>query len=433
VSAILLCVLLPCSSLAWQAPATYDGKNAAHWVDQLSSGNARTRWLAAYALGRIAPQDAAAVDALAQRIRDDEGNVRRYSIYALGRIGPAAKSAAPKLAKVVSDLADGNDPVIYKFYRRGAVRALGDIRADDETSRSVLAAALEDKDLVLRVDAALALLKIGPHPGAVQTLGKAITGDDAQARYQATAGLEQIGGAAKLLGGALMRALRSEDADVRRSAGRAFGAIGHEAIVPVARLLSDPSPRTRASAVAAIGWCGEMTRRNVLSDPTAAADEITAAEKAVRDVAVPALVTLLGDKNASVGRASSVALARIGPLALPALVKSLHANSPRVRTAAEASLDVLAPSLAKTSLGSPRMQAIKAAVLSDVVTAIAHADVEVRYQAVRLFAILAYGREAGAAETPLREAIKDPDSRVRGYASRGLRQLQSKPLQSKSP
>ena len=76
------------------------------------------------------------------------------------------------------------------------------------------------------------------------------------------------------------------------------------------------------------------------------------------------------------------------------------------------------------------MQEIKAAVLADLVAAIAHVDVEVRYQAVRLFSILAYERESAAkteAEQRLRELLKDPDSRVRGYASRALSQLQSKP------
>ena len=102
-TAILLCVVLPCSAGAWQpsGPVTYDDKNAAHWVSELSSSNARARWLAAYALGRIAPQDAAAVAALTQRIDDDDLKVCRYSIHALGRIGPAAKSAVPELIKVI--------------------------------------------------------------------------------------------------------------------------------------------------------------------------------------------------------------------------------------------------------------------------------------------------------------------------------------------
>ena len=424
-SAILLCVLLPGSAFAWQqsAPATYDGKNAAHWITQLSHADARTRWLAAYALGRIAPQDAAAVAALTRGVDDDDIKVCRYSIHALGRIGPAAKSAAPQLAAVI-ELA-GND----KFYRRGAVRSLGDIKADDAKSRLVLAAALKDKDLVLRVDAALALLKLGPNSDAVQTLGKAILSGDAQARYQATAGLEQVGGAAKLLGGALRRAMRSDDADVRRSAARAFGTVGYEAIAPLARMLDDPNARTRASAVAALGWCGEVTQRGVLSDSAAPANRIAAAEKAIRETAVPALIDRLDDDNEPVRRGAAVALARIGPLALPPLAQSLRAEPSRVRLGVGRALDLFIPSLSKSSLDERAMQEIKAAVLADLVAAIAHVDVEVRYQAVRLFSILAYERESAAkteAEQRLRELLKDPDSRVRGYASRALRRLQSK-------
>ena len=428
VPAILLCVLLPSSSLAWQAPATYQDKNAAHWVGQLSHPEKRTRRLAAYALGRIAPQNADAVTALVKGVVDDDLDVCRYSIYALGRIGPMAGSAAPRLARVIERETDN-------FYRRGAVRALGNIEAGDARSRSVLTAALKDKDLVLRVDAALALLKLDQsklrtNSAAVQTLDDAISGSDAQARYQATAGLAQLGSAAKALGGALLRALRSDDADVRRSAARAIGAIGYGAIAPLTRMLDDPNPRTRASVVAALGWCGEVTHRRVLSDSATPVEKITAANSAIRDVAVPALVGLLSDADESVRRAAAAALARMNSLALPALVQSLRADDPRVRQGAGRALDTLTPALQKSAADAPAMQEIKTAVLPDVVAAIAHDDVETRYQAVRLFVILAYDRKSVAetdAEPRLRERLKDPDSRVRGYASGALRQLQSKP------
>ena len=74
------------------------------------------------------------------------------------------------------------------------------------------------------------------------------------------------------------------------------------------------------------------------------------------------------------------------------------------------------------------MQAIRSAVLPGVVAAIEHDDVEVRYRAVRLFYMLAFDRKAVAttdAQQRLRKALKDPDSRVRGSASRALWQLQS--------
>ena len=433
VPAILLCVLLPGSSLAWQARAAYQDKSAAHWVGQLSQPEKQTRRLAAYALGRIAPQDKIAVAALVKAIVDDDIDVARYSIYALGRIGPAAKIAALQLAKVieVEQQAEVND---YKFYRRGAVRALGDIEADDARSRSLLAAALKDKDLVLRVDAALALLKLdrsmkrAPNSAAVRTLDSALSGSDAQARYRATAGLAQLGAAAKPLDAALLRALRSADADARRGAARAIGAIGYEMIGRLAAMANDANPRTRASVVSALGWCGEVTNRRELSGSTAPAERIAAAETAIRDVAVPALAERLGDPDESIRRASAVALARIGPLALPILVQSLRADSSRVRRGAGRALDALAPSLPSRSSDEPAMQAIRSAVLPGVVAAIEHEDVEVRYRAVRLFYMLAFDRKAVAttdAQQRLRKALKDPDSRVRGYASRALRQLQS--------
>lgn len=75
-------------------------------IENLGAWNWRIRHNAAYALGRLGPKAAPAVDALIIALDDNHYQVRSSAAYALGRIGAPARKALPKLHKVAA-----NDPI----------------------------------------------------------------------------------------------------------------------------------------------------------------------------------------------------------------------------------------------------------------------------------------------------------------------------------
>jgi len=401
------------------SPGTYRGRDAAYWVQQLGNRDQRQRWLAAYALGRIAPRDSQAVAALRGAVTDRNESliVSRYAVDALGRIGPDAASAAPALAAVIALAA--NDP----FYRRGAARALGRIGPQANETIGTLRRAASDNDQVLRVEAALALYRIQSDPASVKAIADLLTSSDAGARYRAAAALAELGEAARLSGQASLLALSSDDAEVRRGAGRVMGQIGASAARPLVGLLEDANPPARESVVAALGWVLSAARSGVLENPTADAMEREQVATVVRQQVLPALVKQLGDRRGAVRQRAAAALAEGGLWALPALLEVLDSPNHDVQQGAVAALEQLLQSLDAAQIPADRLASARAAVLPQLVAALGQDRHPARYQVVRLFAALGYGPEASAAEGALQSALRDEDARVRRYAARALQQI----------
>jgi len=406
--------------------ANYGGKNTAHWIAQLKLTDQpkRVRWLAAYALGRIAPKFEEAVAALAvAAAEDDDLTVNRYSVYALGRIGPAAKSATPKL---VSILQRETDP----FYRRATAHALGRIGSDDEEAVKVLTASLADEkitDGVYRAEAALALWKIKQDPDALRVLVMLLKGDEPQARYQATMALTELGDAARPAGRALLTALLGDDADVRRGTGRVLGGIGTATVGALAKMLAAPDSKTRRSAADAIGWVAEDVQRRLAEDVELTDEKIATAVKPLKKIAVPALITALADKDFAVGHSAASALGRIGIAAVPILVDALTNSKLTAGEGIDLALAEFERYYRPVASFAPLTGEVKKSTLPLLKTAFEKGGSLARYRAAKVFLVLGYGPEASDAEPALQEALKDESGRVRAFATQALQRIKATP------
>jgi hypothetical protein len=115
----------------------YQGKPAAHWIQQLDPGRSSSdRAGAIKALGAIGPEAKAAVPALIECMKDEE--LRPMAILALGSMGPEARAAIPEL---IAALKDRDDRV-----RSRAAAALS--RIGPEAVPQLVAEVQEDKDKI---------------------------------------------------------------------------------------------------------------------------------------------------------------------------------------------------------------------------------------------------------------------------------------------
>ena len=234
---------------------------------------------------------------------------------------------------------------------------------------------------------------------------------DAAAREAAAWGLGALD--AEDAAGPLRARLADSDPRVRGVAGRSLGKIGgREAFQPIAALLDDPDPYVRELAILGLEATGseEVVPAVIpmLSDP----------EMGVRAVAVSALghaegreaaralaAVVAGDPEGHTRVMAAGALAkRVGEpdLAVPALVRLLGDVDPGLRAEAAWAIEQLASDAAVPGLAAQ----------------LAHeADTEVRQAIVH--ALAAFPAEPQAVESLL-GALRDPDPMVRNRAALGL-------------
>ena len=279
-------------------------------VEALNDPDASVRDAAAYAIGEICASlgpDAASqwdltgpalLNALA---KDTDGHVRRSAAFALGSQGRNAASAEKALRTALRD----PDPIV----RQQAARALGRLVEVEPEAVQALCGSLADADALVRRDAAQALGQLG-QPAALPAirplLARFMEEKDANARRAALDALVSLVGpderADKALVRELLKALRTDDDDVRRAAALGLGNIGGpdaaQAVGPLCELLRQDDPLFQSQAAAALANIG----------PQAA-------------LAVPALTDALSASDAATRRNAAFALSAIGPRALPAVAK----------------------------------------------------------------------------------------------------------------
>jgi HEAT repeat protein len=321
-ASLSLCLAILYAPLAFaQDKAIWETKTAREWIEQLADRDKRMRWSAAYCLGQLGAPAVEAAEPLrkvldqAEGIQQDE-YVRATAAWALGRIGASDEATIALLAKTLktSSLA----PI-----RRAVAEALGTLGEPAKPAVAELVQAMEDKDSVVRVNAAVALWRIEKHAKALPALVETLEKGQSPGPYEAALALGRLGVGAGAAA-ALVRAFRHDDADVRRAAVQSVGRIGRPALPAIKTALADPKEEVRRCATEALGWMDGATsleplKRILKNDPS-----------------------IFGHDSPAARRAAARALERLGPEAKPAeaavieaaLVAASNDRDLEVRTAA---------------------------------------------------------------------------------------------------
>jgi HEAT repeat protein len=260
------------------------------------------------------PLSKQAVTALMLALKDADATVRAEAAVALGEIGPAAKAAVPKLLETLkSDKLDFAEPFVlgalgkigpdagpalaealgapeYRL-RRGAAYALALVRPPVKEAVQPLGKLLSAPESDLRGLAARALGKIGKDAMPLQTdVAKLLDDNNVQVRVQSAVALWEISGetSGKPM---IVGALKSADQRVREQTCRVCAEIADAAVVPLTTLtdrLKDEAPSVRRLAAEALGLAGMRA-----------------------DASVPELRSALKDTDGSVRVSVALALWRI--------------------------------------------------------------------------------------------------------------------------
>ena len=212
-----------------------------------------TRAAAADTLGRIGSGASGAVDALIPMLKDAEAPVRAAAIFALGRIEPDEPA---KVSAALLPLVKG-EPVVE--LRRAVLASLGLLADRTPATVQGTAAGLQDADVDVRRQAALALGKfVGGGKLVEKELKKAFEEDkDKQVRGAALRALcEGFGADAKALIPTIVARLKVEaEFDVRIAIIEELGALGtdgKDALPALREAQRDPQTKVREAAAGAI-------------------------------------------------------------------------------------------------------------------------------------------------------------------------------------
>ncbi len=379
-------------------------------VEWLRDADPELRNSAATALALIGPAARPAVPALIGMLKDAEAANRREAAIALGSIGPGASDAAVPLVEFLKSL-----PAERKAQARLAGLALSRI---GKAAVPALMGGVKGDNATARVECASALGLIGPDaaeavPALVEALkpGSGLEGEAADA-------LGRIGPAAKEAVPALLVLLGQPPHPARRQAVRALGALGPDAkdAVPLlARIMSDPSyPRGGGDG-------------NIEYDCAHALGKIGAP-------AVPALLPLLRDARAIVGRHAALsALTAMGPAAkdaVPTLIELLQSEPPANPSAPGPGPIVIGPNGGVSRQLSPPAEVLRAVgkpAVPALVEALKGPDARQREQIILILA--AVGPDAREAVPVLAELWKDEkNAAVRAAAEQALRAIDPEEL-----
>ncbi len=292
-------------------PATYRGRSAAEWVEQLVSPEIQARWYATYALGQIGPAAGEAVEPL-MRILEDQREyeyVRGGAAWALGGIGlPGASPAVPLLIETLSSR--------HLSVRRNAPRALARLAPAARGAVPRLRELLADEDAQVRIEAAGALWVIDRQPEPLSLLRETIRrgGPHGCAAVRMLGRMEPVAETTALL----VQTLGAPDDEVRGTAAWALAQKGPDVLAALQAPLAAPDMPTRQAAVEVLGYLGApavgLLRRALMDQAAevraAGARELGRLGPEARQ-AEPALIDALSDRETEVRRAAAWALRRV--------------------------------------------------------------------------------------------------------------------------
>lgn len=200
------------------------GKPAVPRLIEILKEHKELRVEVAYTLGQIGPAAAAANDALAGLVANEDVNLATEAALALGKIGPAAGSAVPALCDALGRNEGRNAHAI--------VLALGNIGPQAAAAQPLVLKAMEGKDKSLAVIAARTYVAIQPASSAAKAAAKAVSVLAAclsdplpETRMAAAENLELLGPLARQAVPALEKAAKDDVKGVREAAAKALKAI----------------------------------------------------------------------------------------------------------------------------------------------------------------------------------------------------------------
>ncbi len=419
-AALILFALLAVVSMGATARAadeadTYAGRTAASWVAQLKAEDQSERRRAAYALGRIAPNDISVVQALVAALDDPYQPARRYVVHSLGRIGPPAESAIGAIVHAIGD--DKNDD----YFRYMAVQALGRIGKRSDNVSDVLHQALASGNLVYRVHASLALWKIHHDAESLDNLTALLNQDDPVVLFEAAMAIAELGPAAEPAAPRLVQLLAHHDSDVRRAAAATLVRIGQPALPLLVDTLQDASAGTDPRAVIyAVGRILDQIRGDVIEAPETTIETLRDAAGPLLTTVAPALVARFDAEDEALRFAAADAVARLGLLAVPLLARTIENPNERLSQTAVVAFERLEQHLppAKTSALAP----LRANLVAPLLAVMQSQDPTRRRAGFRAFQALELPTTAPETQLVLQRSLKDTDAGVRRYAKELLQE-----------
>jgi HEAT repeat protein len=388
-------------------------------VRDLRDPHAHVRAIVAAALGRL--HSLKAVPELAALVRDRSEVVRQSAVEALGVLGSLrAGSAQSMRGRGRGRVARGGR--IWRFFVARKQFAQSPNHDPVQVAVATLQSALADDSLTVRIQAVMALGRIGPPAAAAAPrLIGLLTESDETVRCQAAEALGKVRGEPQATMAALVEMLRDASGPVKTSATRALGAMDKaaaSAVPALVPLLQDRDESVRVAAAEAIAQVGPLDQAatdalvmgldsldNVVRAHTA---EALGTIGAAAEEAAPALVEAMADDNDRVRAMAVEALGKIGEsaaaVAVPGLMRALRDQDNGVSALAAEALG---------QMGESADGAIPALVRS-----LSHLNAEVRRNAAE--ALGRMGGTAAGARPALEKTACDDDSGVRSEAIRAL-------------
>jgi HEAT repeat protein len=307
-------------------------------VAQRSDADADVRAAAATALEDVDPP----VALILATLHDPDATRRLWAVSRLIADGAAARQAIPQLTDLVTRDVDAG-------VRAGAAMALGKLGAEGRSASPALIQALSDSIARVRATAALALGLLGSGvPGSGVALAKAVSDPDPVVNDAAATALGNLGPAAEEAVPVLVGLLGAKDPTLRCRAVNVLARVGPSARLATAallKMLNDDSPELRRDACRALVSVGPQTQVPIpvlIECLNTTQDELTGPIRAWACLCVaaigppaidtlPALMDALRDREANVRAAAALALAKLGPAAVPSLIGGLDHVAPEVR------------------------------------------------------------------------------------------------------
>ena len=386
-------------------------------VRHLHDPHEHVRAIVAATLGKLHALDT--VPSLAALAQDPSDVVRQSVVEALGNLG----SSGPGHGRTKRGLARGRGSKGRRIaWFSGWKKRAAPARPRDPVDLAVatLESALADDSAAVRIQAALALGRIGPPAAAVapRLIGLLKEADET-IRCQAAQALGEVGGETEATVAALVELLKDASAPVKATAARALGALGKAAapaVPSLVPLLQDREESVRTAAAEAIAQVGPLDQAatDTLVEGLVSPDNVVRAQTAealgtigaAAEEAAPALVEAMADRNDRVRAKAVEALGKIGEsaaaAAVPGLVRALRDQDNWVSAKAAEALGQMGESADAT--------------IAALVRSLGHLNPEVRRNAAHALGNLGAAGAATGTSLALEEAARDEDGGVRSQA-----------------